>query len=260
MSEFIRVTRPSTACAVVTIDRPEKRNALNEAAWGALAEAFETLSSDRAVRAIVLTGVPGAFCAGDDILAFSALRDDPQGRQRYWDTIMRAYRAVSGAAMPVISAIDGPCIGGGCTLALRTDFRIAGAGAVFAVPPARLGLVYPAESCALLADAVGTTMAKYMLYSGQKIPSARAVAAGLAWAATGGDTLATALALAEEMALSAPLSVRASKLTCDARALGRLDEVMPQIERLSEQADQSADYREGAAAFAQKRKPRFTGA
>lgn len=259
MSAFIRVSREEGACAVVTIDRPEKRNALNEAAWRALGDVFEALGAEASLRSIVLTGVPGSFCAGDDIPAFAAVRDDPAARQRYWDTIMRAYAAVSAAPVPVIAAIDGPCMGGGCTLALRTDFRIAGPQAVFAVPPARLGLVYPAESSALLADAVGTAMAKYMLYSGQKIGAERAVEAGLAWAAPGGDALSAARVLAQEMADSAPLSVKAAKLACDAAAAGRLDQAVAEVQRLSDQADRSEDYREGAAAFAQKRRPVFTG-
>lgn len=259
MSELIKVSRGEGSCAVVTIDRPEKRNALNEAAWRGLGDAFETLAADGSVRSIVLTGVPGAFCAGDDIQAFAAVRDDPAARQRYWDTIMRAYAAVSAAPMPVIAAINGPCIGGGCTLALRADFRIAGPRAVFAVPPARLGLVYPAESSALLADAVGTAMAKYMLYTGRSIGAQRAVEAGLAWAATGGDASSSALALALEMAASAPLSVKAAKLACDAAAAGRLDEAVAEVQRLSEQANHSEDYREGVAAFAEKRRPVFTG-
>lgn len=259
MPEFIRIDRPAQGCARITIDRPAKRNALNEDGWRGIGDAFEALAANATVRAIILTGVPGAFCAGDDILAFAAVRDDAVARKRYWDTIMRAYALVSAARVPVIAAVDGPSIGGGCTLALRADFRIAGPRATFSVPPARLGLVYPADSTALLVNAVGGGLAKYMLFTGNPIDARRACAAGLAMPADNDDATATALALAQEMAGSAPLSVRAAKIAVDGICLGRLDAITPEVQRLSDLADASADYREGTAAFAAKRRPAFHG-
>lgn len=259
MSQHIAVTRPSSSTAVITIDRPEKRNALDEEAWRSLGDAFIDLEAKNAVRTIVLTGTAGSFCAGDDILAFAAVRDNPQARQRYWDTIMRCYAAVSATSKPVIAAIDGPCMGGGCTLALRTDFRIGGPRALFSVPPARLGLVYPADSTALLVDAVGTTLAKYLLYTGSAIGVDRACAAGLCMPADNGDVLGTALLLADELSLGAPVSIKAAKIACDAIPLGRLASVTAEVEKLSAYADASDDYREGTAAFAEKRRPSFTG-
>ncbi|GHC78861.1 enoyl-CoA hydratase/isomerase family protein [Limoniibacter endophyticus] len=259
MSDFIRIDRPEPGCARVTIDRPQKRNALNEEGWRGIGDAFEQLSVDLSIRVIILTGVPGVFCAGDDILAFAAVRDDPAARQRYWDTIMRAYAMVSAAKVPVIAAIDGPSIGGGCTLALRADFRIAGPGAVFSVPPARLGLVYPADSTALLVNAVGAGLAKYMLFTGNTVDAKHAVASGLALAASSQGAVASALELAREMSASAPLSIQAAKIAVDGIAMGRLAEVTPEVRRLSDLADASEDYREGTAAFATKRRPIFQG-
>lgn len=259
MSSIVRIERPAEGCASVVIDRPEKRNALNETGWRELGDAFLELGADPDVRAIILTGTSGAFCAGDDILAFASVRDNPPARQRYWDTIMRAYAAISDAPMPVIAAVDGPSVGGGCTIALRSDFRIAGPRAQFAVPPAKLGLVYPADSTALLVDAVGSGFAKYMLYTGNPVGAAEACARGLAMEAENGDAFATALQLATQMTGSAPLSVRAAKIACNGIALGQLDAITPEVQRLSDMADRSADYREGTAAFAEKRKPRFRG-
>ena len=74
----------------------------------------------------MLTGVPGAFCAGDDIGAFAEASKDPVKRDRYWNTIMRCYATLSDVPLPIITAIDGPCVGGGMTLALRADFRLVG--------------------------------------------------------------------------------------------------------------------------------------
>ena len=160
----IRLDRPAARLAIVTIDRPAKRNALDQAAWRDLGAAFAALRGDAALRAIILTGAGGAFCAGDDIGAFAAVRDDPAARAAYWDAIMGCYAAVSASRVPVVAAISGACVGGGCTLALRCDFRLADSTARFGVPPARLGLVYPPESTQLLVAVAGQSMARRMLF------------------------------------------------------------------------------------------------
>ena len=258
---YIKVTRPRENVAQITIDRPEKRNALDQSGWSDLGKAFRMLAAERTVRAVILAGTDGSFCAGDDILAFRAAQIDPNRRQVYWDSIMEAYAAVSAIPVPVIAAVDGPCYGGGCTLALRCDFRIAGERASFAIPPAKLGLVYPADSTALLVTTVGVSTAKYMLYSGNRLDAVQAVERGLALGgrAGNGNVVDTALALAEEFIANAPLAIRASKIACDAIAIGQLAIVEEQIRALSDLADRSNDYREGAAAFAAKRQPVFTG-
>ncbi len=125
--------------AIVAINRPAKRNALDGRAWRQLGAIFEAFGSDPDLRAVVLTGRGGAFCAGDEIGAFAAVRDDPAARREYWDGIMACYAAVSAVPVPVVAAVSGPCVGGGCTLALRADFRIADGTARFGVPPAKLG-------------------------------------------------------------------------------------------------------------------------
>jgi len=254
----ILLDRPDPRLAIVTLDRPARRNALDQAGWQALGDAFRLLRSDDALRGIILTGAGGAFCAGDDIAAFAAVRDDPPARQAYWDCIMGAYAAVSASRVPVVAAVSGPCIGGGCTLALRCDFRIADATARFGVPPARLGLVYPPESTQLLVATAGSSMARRMLYTGAMIGAAEARDCGLADALSE-DALAAARGLVMPMLDAAPISVAAAKLACDAAMAGRGTEVAEQVRALSRLADASEDYREGARAFAEKRKPRFTG-
>lgn len=257
--DYVHIDHDGGPVATIVIDRPKKRNALDRAGWHALGTAFSSLSGDHDLRCLILTGVPGVFCAGDDIPAFAAVKDNPVARQDYWDTIMRCYAAISAVPFPVIAAIDGPCIGGGCTLALRADFRIAGAKASFAVPPARLGLVYPADSTALLARIVGDSFARYMLYSGQKVGADRAVGVGLAWAADSGSGMDGARELAMEFVHSAPRSVQAAKLVLNAAITCSLDEVRYEVERLSLEAESSSDRLEGAVAFKEKRLPRFTG-
>lgn len=245
--------------AIVAINRPAKRNALDGRAWRQLGAIFEAFGSDPDLRAVVLTGRGGAFCAGDEIGAFAAVRDDPAARREYWDGIMACYAAVSAVPVPVVAAVSGPCVGGGCTLALRADFRIADGTARFGVPPAKLGLVYPADSTQLLAATAGIAMARHMLYTGQLIDSQAALDCGLISQRIEGDVVEAAITYLQPMLENAPLSIRAAKRACDAIAQGALSAVAPEIAALSEAADRSEDYREGSRAFAEKRKPVFKG-
>ena len=258
MSEILLEHRGSSV-AIITINRPTRRNALNGDAWRDLGLTFHQLNTDRNLRAIVVTGAGGAFCAGDDIIAFAAVRDHPQERARYWDFIMACYAAISAAKVPVVAAISGPCVGGGCTVALRCDFRIADRTARFGVPPAKLGLVYPADSTQLLVATAGPTIAKHLLFTGELIGADEAKACGLVSRITDGDVVADALAFVEPMTRNAPISIEAAKLACNAAMLGRAAEYAVQIGELSRIADASEDCREGARAFASKRPPRFTG-
>ena len=262
MASEIPVERPERyegAIAIVTINRPHRRNALNENAWRDLGDAFAVLNADRSVRAIVLTGAGGAFCAGDDIAAFGAVRDKPQERQRYWDHIMACYAAIGAARIPVAAAVSGPCVGGGCTLALRADFRIADSTAYFGVPPAKLGLVYPMDSTQLLVATAGVGMAKRMLFTGDMIKAPEARACGLVTELVESDALAAAIAFVEPMTRGAPISIEAGKIACNAIIMGKVDQYAAQVAELLRLGDASDDYREGVAAFAEKRPPKFTG-
>lgn len=258
MSDIV-LDRTDPAVPVVVINRPRRRNALDHAAWRDLGEAFSALGQEEGVRGVILTGAGGAFCAGDDILAFASVRDDAEARLRYWNDIMACYGSLSRIRVPVVAAVSGACVGGGCTLALRTDFRIGDPTARFGVPPAKLGLVYPADSTRLLIAAAGLSTARRMLYSGELIGSAEARACGLLSAIDDGDVVDAARRFLAPMIANAPISIAAAKLACDAAMAGSFDNVIPEIERLSRLADRSDDYREGARAFAEKRPPHFTG-
>ena len=244
---------------VITINRPQRRNALDGDAWRRLGDAFVAASARPGTRAIILTGAGGHFCSGDDIVAFSKVRDDPAARSVYWNSIMDCYTAVSASSVPVIAAVRGACVGGGCTLALRSDFRLADTSARFGIPPAKLGLVYPAESTRLLVAAVGITMAKRLLYTGEIIGAEEARIGGLTTAMVEGDVVEAAIAFARPIVTNAPISLAATKLICDAIAMDRVEAEKDRFEALFRDADASEDAREGARAFAEKRAPKFKG-
>ena len=258
-SDILLERREDGAVAVITINRPARRNCLNEAAWRDLGDTFRQLNADVTVRAIVLTGAGGAFCAGDDIAAFASVRDKPAERQRYWDHIMACYAAIGAAKVPVVAAVSGPCVGGGCTLALRSDFRIADKTGRFGAPPAKLGLVYPIDSTALLVASAGPTAAKRMLFSAELISAQEALDCGLVTQVVDGDAVQAALAYVAPMTRNAPISIEAAKIACNAAMLGQVEQFAAQVAELSRIADASEDYREGTAAFAAKRRPQFKG-
>ncbi|MGL6043307.1 MAG: enoyl-CoA hydratase/isomerase family protein, partial [Sandaracinobacteroides sp.] len=139
----IRLVRDGQIARLL-LDRPAKRNALDQAMWEAIPHAVGAAMADRQVRLLVLeSSTSGLFCAGADIAEFAACTADPAWRARNQAAIRATQLAISRAEKPVIALIDGDCIGGGCGLALAADIRIASPAARFGITPARLGLVYP---------------------------------------------------------------------------------------------------------------------
>ena len=247
------------AVAIVTIDRPARRNALDLAAWRDLAAAFRTLAANRAVRLVVLTGSGGHFCAGADISEFGRHRADSAGGQAYDREVAAASGALQALPQPSIAAVSGSCAGGGCALALGCDFRVLDRGARFGIPAARLGTIYTVEECRLLLSVVGLAAAKRILYGGELLDSEAARATGFADLVAEGDIVEAAIAFAEPILANAPLAVAGHKAILAALASGETEARRPALESLIREALDSADYREGAAAFLEKRRPRFTG-
>jgi enoyl-CoA hydratase/carnithine racemase len=253
----IRLARPNPAIAVVTIDRPARRNACNLAAWQGLARSFRELAGERAVRLVILTGAAGHFCAGADISEFATLRADSAGGAAYEREVEAAYRAIQELPQPSIAAIEGA--GGGCALALCCDFRVLRGNVRFGIPAAKLGTVYTIEECRLLLSVVGVANAKRILFGGELFDAATASEMGFADTVVESDPVAAAVAFGEAMAANAPLAVAGIKRILQELAYGDVDARKPEIAALIREALDSQDYREGAAAFLEKRKPNFTG-
>ncbi|WP_328751954.1 enoyl-CoA hydratase-related protein [Streptomyces sp. NBC_00285] len=231
--------------ATVVVHHPAKRNAMTAAMWRALPPLLDTLAADPDVRALVLTGAGGTFCAGADI---STLRQTPAEAQ---GLAVAAEEALAAFPKPTLAAIRGHCVGGGSQLAAACDLRFAEEGALFGVTPAKLGIVYAASSTRRLVSLVGPAAAKYLLFSGELIDAERALRTGLVDEVLPGDELA------ERVGEFTRILVSRSQLTQAAAkefANGRTD----RDAHWAGQAQGSSDTAEGVAAFLERRQPRFT--
>ncbi|WP_226575017.1 enoyl-CoA hydratase/isomerase family protein [Acuticoccus sediminis] len=255
----ILVGRPSEGCAVVTLNRPGQRNAMTFDMWHELADIYDQFSEDDQLRSIVLTGAGGYFCTGADIKEFGTVRATAEGAKEYARRVDRCTEAIAECPKATFAAVSGPAYGGGCGLAVACDFRIADATAVFAIPAARLSIVYGIEETRALYEAVGLTAAKDMLFSGRPRDAQAALAMGLVSEVSEDDALTAALRRAEALEASAPLSIAGTKLVLEALTKGETAERAERIAEATLRAVNSEDYIEGRSAFIEKRAPRFRG-
>ena len=215
MSEPLLRERRSPA-AVLTLNRPDKRNALNTALLDALDESLAELDSDPEIRGIVLTGGTASFSAGADLNEALAVASLP-GTLRFLERFRRVNARIEGLSKPVLAAINGHCLTGGLELALCCDVRIAGEGARFGVTSARIGSLAGAGAPQRLSRLIGTAWTKDLLFSGRVIDAATALRIGLVGEVVGdAEVLDVALARIEAYARSAPLSVWFAKLAVNA--------------------------------------------
>lgn len=244
----------------LTINRPDKRNALNDAMWRAIPDAVDWLVSDKQARVIVVQGAGGKdFSAGADIGEFATLRKDAGTAGFYEAANSAAFAALRTCPVPVIAAIRGICFGGGFGLAAAADIRFADDTARFAIPAARLGLAYPLDAVQDLVRALGDQQARQALFSAGELSARQAMHCGCLAALYRPDELdAEVQSLAMKIAGAAPLSVRASKAALGARHSRPADD-HERAAALSEATFDSLDYAEGRQAFMEKRTPLFTG-
>jgi enoyl-CoA hydratase len=255
----IRWSIPQEHVGLATIDRPERRNALNAELCDDLRGHLE---QSHGLRAIVLTGAGVAFCAGADIVRRA---QDTGGLEHGGDDSFRpAFELVLDAIVahpaPVIAAVNGAALGAGMQLAVACDMRVVAPDAKIGIPAAKLGVLLSAPNIQRLAVLVGQAAARDLLLTGRTITVDEAREMGFAQRTTE-DALATALELAAEIATLAPLSVQGHKhalnIVAGASALG--PDAVAEIRALEEAAFASADLQEGLAAFGEKRPPTFRG-
>jgi E-phenylitaconyl-CoA hydratase len=238
------------AVARVTLDRPDKRNAINDDMRAELTAAFAAFEADSSVQVVVLTGAGSAFCAGGDLSASAA--PDPHRP--------RIVEPLDQFSKPVIAAINGLAFGGGLELALACDLRIAATGARFALPEVRIGSLPGSGGTQRLPAVVGPSLAAQMILTGEPIDAARALAAGLVTELCEPDKLIdTAMAHARTIARNAPLAVIAAKRALRMAAGTHRPENLDFERKLFNELALSEDRNEGRRAFRKKRPPVFKG-
>jgi len=246
---------------VLTIDNPGKRNAFDYGSLAELTLACARAAEDR-VRCLVLRGAgEQAFSSGFDIDAMEG--DGPDGDRPDLAT-ERAMEAVEAVPCPTVAFVNGAAFGAGCELAATCDLRIASQGAKLGMPPAKLGVVYAAAGVRRFLALVGPAHTREMFFTGRPVDAEKALAMGLVdRVASPVDAEAAALALAEEIASNAPLAVQGMKrilrLLEETHERGLTEAERMEVASLRTRAFESADLREGRAAWAGRRPPRFRG-
>jgi enoyl-CoA hydratase/carnithine racemase len=253
---------PAEAVGRLTLNRPDARNALDHETLDAIAAAMPSLDRGIEVRCVVLTGAGKAFSAGYDIAAISEDNFEDEAEALVAHPFHRALDAVAGHPWPVLAAINGHALGGGLELALCCDLRLCAAGAKLGMPPAKLGLIYGHTGLRRFIQTIGVPRTKELFLTGRNLDAARAESIGLVHEVVGdGEIEPTSLELAAEIAASAPISMRGNKLAIDTLAANPTltTEQEKELIELRESCFGSEDFREGIAAFAAKRKPRWKG-
>jgi enoyl-CoA hydratase len=244
------------AIAVVLLNRPEQLNALSDELMEELVAALTELDRDESVRAIVLGGSERAFAAGADIgelAQASAIDLYYQRRIERWD-------AIRGLWTPLIAAVSGYCLGGGCELALACDLIVASGSAQFGQPETGLGIIPGAGGTQRLTRAVGKALAMDMILSGRRLSAQEAVAAGLvARLVAEGAWLEEAKRVAQEIAEKGPVATRLAKESVNRAFETTLTAGLEAERRALYLAFASEDAKEGLTAFTEKRKPEFKG-
>jgi enoyl-CoA hydratase/carnithine racemase len=259
MSELV-LTEDRGAVRHVVLNRPEKRNAFHGELVLATGAALRAAAEDPAVRCVVLRGAGPMFSSGMDLAALGALAQRPEHLRTFRRDCLAAWNLAEEMPKPVICAIQGACIGGALELALACDFRVLAANAVVGMPETRLGLIPDVGGSSRLPQVVGLGRAKELVMTGKLIGAEEAERIGLdERVAPAEETEAAVWQLVDELLACAPLAVALAKRVMDASARPGLAATL-ELEVVSqERCAASADFAEGARAFAEKRQPQFTG-
>ena len=248
--------QPEQRTALVRQNRPKQLNALNGAVMDALCASLEELDRDDGVRAIVVTGNERAFAAGADIGEMSSATPVEMlltNRIGQWDRIRRVTK-------PVIAAVNGWALGGGCELAMTLDLIVAGEGARFGQPEISIGVIPGAGGTQRLTRAVGKSKAMRMVLTGEPITAREAEAAGLVALVTQDEVVVEdALVLAATMAEKSPVALRLAKEAVNAAYEMSLTDALGHERRLFYLLFATEDQKEGMSAFLEKRSPNFKG-
>ncbi len=259
MAEDAVLVEKQGPIAHIILNRPGKRNALNWEMWRQLADAVDDVASDQNLRVVVVRGAEArVFAAGADIEEFERIFASVQSSAAYTQCLLNAQNKLAKLSLPTIAQIQGPCMGGGCGIALCCDLRFADDTALFAIPVAKLGLAYGLADTKRLVDIVGLSKAKHMLFTAAVMDAQEALAIGLV------DRVVEARSLAAETEVYAQSICQLSRFTT--RATKQI--VQMSLDGVSQDTDDTRqlfmdgfngeDFKEGRAAFLEKRKAKFS--
>ena len=250
------LSRPSEGVAMLKLNRPERRNALNMALRAELAGAFRGFTDDPGVRAIVIAGEGDSFSAGADLNEYIDASTIEVAKR----DIHRLWRAIADCPKPVIAAVNGYALGGGCELALHSDIIVAGRSAVFGQPEVKIGLIPGGGATQRLPRTVGKFTAMRLLLTGDTLSAEEALALGLISTLTDDAEVETlALDYATRIAAMPPIAVRQIKELVLASMNASLDTGLRLEAKGFQIIFSTADKTEGIKAFLEKRAPQFTG-
>ena len=244
---------------VVQLNRPEKLNALSGEMVVALSEIFKEIEAETALRAVILTGTGAkAFCVGTDVSELATL--DEVGAREAAERGRKLCNQIEACSVPVIAAINGLAVGGGCELALACHIRLASTTAAFGLPETKLGLIPGYGGTQRLAREIGRGRALEMMLTGRTVAAEEALRIGLVSSLAGSDDLRSkAEALAQEIAQLAPLAIRACIQAVTRGLELPLDQGLSLETELFTRLFVTKDMREGTLAFLEKRVPAFKG-
>jgi 2-(1,2-epoxy-1,2-dihydrophenyl)acetyl-CoA isomerase len=246
------------AIAVLTLDRPERLNAMADPMWDALFNHLGAIAADDGVRAVILTGAGRAFCSGGDVtgMAKSGIVSGRARSQRRHRTVQALYSLEK----PVIAAVRGPVYGIGNALALACDLVVASDTAKFSMAFKKVGVVPDGGAIFFLTQTLGIARAKDLVYTARVVPATEAHELGLVMRVVPDDRLdAEARALAREMAESATYALALAKKMFQSMCVPTLEQLMELETLASGAARLTHDHKEGVDAFKEKRAPRFLG-
>lgn len=250
----IRIECRENGVAVATLNRPEKRNAVDDAMHEELAALSTDADADPQVKVLLVTGAGRGFCAGGDFAG--GLTTDDQ----LWKVSRRVVDNLLDCEKPVIMAVNGPAVGLGATVALLGDIVLAARSASFADPHVRVGLGAGDGGQVIWPLLIGVNRAKYYLMTGERLSAEEAERIGLVnFVVDDEQLLPRALAIADQLAAGASQAIAASKIPINQYIKMVANLVFPLSLQLEESTSRSQDSREAAAAFLEKRPPKFTG-
>ena len=245
----------------IVMNRPEKRNALNEELIRDLAGAFEGAGADGTVRCLVIRGEGAMFSSGMDLSGLRTLSEHPSELRTFRGGVLRAWNLLEEMTKPTVCQIHGGCIGGAMELALAADMRVVAEDAVTGLLETRIGLLPDVGGCSRLPAVVGLGVAKELIMTGKVIDGREAYRIGFANRIAPAEELdATTDQLTGELLACAPLAVGLAKRVMDAAAKPALAATLEQEVTAQQVLAGSADFAEGARAFQEKRQPEFAGA